>query len=167
MEHVRYGDINWKLCAWYCHQRIGNGTGGLGNKRTRGDHPNDSIKIGQKPEKSQRDLRIFAVTQTNAGVKNSRRCNNNNNNNNENNYIFAIRVDHRLKIKENVKIDKYLKLARELKTTMEHEGDSDTSYNWNAWNNTRKIGQGTIRLGNKRIIRDHPYNCIFKNRTEY
>ena len=37
-------------------KRFGTGTGGLGNKRTNGDHPNYSIiKIGQNTEKSPGD----------------------------------------------------------------------------------------------------------------
>ena len=39
---------------------------------------------------------------------------------------FAIITDHRLKIKESRKTNKFLDLCRKLKT-MEHEGDSDTS----------------------------------------
>ena len=40
------------------HRRISTGTGGLGNKRSSGDHPNYSIiKIGQKTKKSPRDFR--------------------------------------------------------------------------------------------------------------
>ena len=65
MEHESVGDTNCNLCAWYGHQRICNGTGGLGNKKTSGDHPNDSIiKIGQNTEKSPEELRRLAVTQT-------------------------------------------------------------------------------------------------------
>ena len=33
-------DSNCNWCPWYSQQRIGTGTGGLGNKRTSGDHPN-------------------------------------------------------------------------------------------------------------------------------
>ena len=36
---------------------------------------------------------------------------------------FAVPADHRIKLKECEKRDKYLDLARELKKTMEHEGD--------------------------------------------
>ncbi len=40
-------------------------TGGDGNKRTSGDHPNYSIiEDGQNSEKSPGDLRGFAATQT-------------------------------------------------------------------------------------------------------
>ena len=60
-------------------KRIGTGTGGIGNKRTSGDHPNDRIiKIGQNTEESPGDLWKLSVIQTlmknlsaNAGVKNS------------------------------------------------------------------------------------------------
>ena len=52
-------------CNWYTrysHQRIGPGTGGLGNKRTGGNHPNYSIiNIGQNTKKSLGDLRRLAL----------------------------------------------------------------------------------------------------------
>ena len=65
MKHESDADINYHWCAWYSHQRIGTGTGGRGNKRTGGDHPNDSIiKIGQSTEKSSGDSKRLAVTQT-------------------------------------------------------------------------------------------------------
>ena len=62
-----YGTWKWwcNWCTWYSHQRIDKVTGGLGNKRMSGDHPNDStIKISQNTEKSPGDLRRLAVTQT-------------------------------------------------------------------------------------------------------
>ena len=40
---------------------------------------------------------------------------------------FAVPADHRIKLKECEKKNKYLDLARELKKTMEHEGDNYTS----------------------------------------
>ena len=43
---------------------------------------------------------------------------------------FAVLVDHRIKLKECEKNDKYLDLAMELKKTMEHEGDNYTHCNW-------------------------------------
>ena len=47
MEHESDGDTSCNWCTWYSHQRIGTGTGGLGNRRTSGDHSNSSIiKIG-------------------------------------------------------------------------------------------------------------------------
>ena len=47
---------------------------------------------------------------------------------------FAVPVDHRIKLKECEKKDKYLDLARELKKTMEHAGDNYTNCNWCVWN---------------------------------
>ena len=53
------------ISALVSHQRIGTGTGRLGNKRTSGDHPNYRIvEIGQNTKKSPGDLRRLAVTQT-------------------------------------------------------------------------------------------------------
>ena len=46
---------------------------------------------------------------------------------------FAVPTDHRLKLKEFEKRDKYLDLARELKKTMEHEGDNYTNCDWGFW----------------------------------
>ena len=44
------------------HQRIGTGHGGLGNKRTSGDHPNNNIvEIGQNTMESPEDLKRLAV----------------------------------------------------------------------------------------------------------
>ena len=42
---------------------------------------------------------------------------------------FVIPVDHRVKIKENEKREKYLDIARKLKKTMEHESDGYSIYN--------------------------------------
>ena len=64
MEHKSDGDTICNCRARYSHQKIDNGTGGLGNK-TSGDHPNYSIvEIGQNTKKSPADLRRLAVTQT-------------------------------------------------------------------------------------------------------
>ena len=38
MEHENDGDNNRNWCSQYNHRRIGKETGGLGNKRTSGDH---------------------------------------------------------------------------------------------------------------------------------
>ena len=46
---------------------------------------------------------------------------------------FAVAADHRIKLKECEKRDKYLDLARELKKTMEHEGDNYTNCDWCFW----------------------------------
>ena len=51
------------VCAQYSHQRIGTGTGIIGNKRTSGDHPNYNIaEISQNMKKSQ-ELRSRVVAQ--------------------------------------------------------------------------------------------------------
>ena len=65
MKHERDNYTNRDLCFEYSHQRIIKGIGGLGNKRTSGDHPKyNNINNGQNTEKSSRDLRRIAVTQT-------------------------------------------------------------------------------------------------------
>ncbi len=43
---------------------------------------------------------------------------------------FAVPADHRIKLKECEKKNKYLDLARELKKTIEHEGDNYTNHDW-------------------------------------
>ena len=65
MEHVsdNYNSRDW--CFWYSHQGIIKGTGGLGCRRTSGDHPNyNIIENGQNTEKSPGDLWRLIVTQT-------------------------------------------------------------------------------------------------------
>ena len=44
--------------------------------------------------------------------------------------VFAVSADHRGKLKESKKKDKYQDLARELKKHMEHENKGDTICNW-------------------------------------
>ena len=46
---------------------------------------------------------------------------------------FAVPAEHRIKLKEFEKKDKYLDLARELKKTVEHAGDNYTNCNWFFW----------------------------------
>ena len=43
---------------------------------------------------------------------------------------FAVPVGHRIKLEEKEKKDKYLDFARELKKTMDHEGDDYTNREW-------------------------------------
>ena len=51
------GLVNMVIGALNSHQRSNKGNGGLGNKRTSGDHPNYSIvMIGLNTEKSPGDL---------------------------------------------------------------------------------------------------------------
>ena len=52
----------------------------------------------------------------------------------------AIPVDHRVKLKESEKRDKYRDLARELKKkTVEHESGGDTNCYWHAWYGHQRI----------------------------
>ena len=63
MEHENNRDTNCNSGSWYPHERIGTGTGGLGNKRTSEDYPNnDIVEIGQNTEKSPGDFRRLAQT---------------------------------------------------------------------------------------------------------
>ena len=65
MEHESDSNTNYNQCTRYSIQGIGTETGGLGNKNTWGDDPNNSIvKIGQDTEKSPGDFRTLAVAQT-------------------------------------------------------------------------------------------------------
>ena len=43
---------------------------------------------------------------------------------------IAVPTDHRIKLKECEKKDKYIDLARELKKTVVHAGDNYTNCNW-------------------------------------
>ena len=62
-ESDLYTNCNWG--SLYSHQRINKGIGGLGKKRTRGDHPKYYItEISQNTEKSPGDLKRLAVIQT-------------------------------------------------------------------------------------------------------
>ena len=46
MEHESDGDTSFNWSAPYCHQKTDKGTGGFGNGRTSGDHPNNSLIKG-------------------------------------------------------------------------------------------------------------------------
>ena len=74
---------------------------------------------------------------------------------------FAVLADHRIKLKKSEKKDKYLDLARELKKTMEHEGDNYTNLYWCFWYSHRRIIKGTEGIGGRRTSGEHPnYNII-------
>ena len=47
---------------------------------------------------------------------------------------FAVPADHRIKLKECEKKNKYFDLARELNKTIEHVGDNYTNCDWCVWN---------------------------------
>ena len=69
---------------------------------------------------------------------------------------FAVPAHHRVKLIESKNKDKYLDLTRELKKTVEHEGDNYTNYNWCCWYSYQRINIGTGGLRNKRTSGDHP-----------
>ena len=52
---------------------------------------------------------------------------------------FAVPAEHKIKLKECEKKDKYLDLARKLKKTMEHEGDNYTNCDWCFWYSQQRI----------------------------
>ena len=52
---------------------------------------------------------------------------------------FAVPADHRVKLKESKKENKYLDLARELNKTVEQESDLYTNCNRCPWHTHRKI----------------------------
>ena len=65
MEHDGHNYTNCNWYVWNSDKRITKGTGGLGGWRTSGDYQNYYIiENGQNTEKSPRDLRRLAVTQT-------------------------------------------------------------------------------------------------------
>ena len=46
---------------------------------------------------------------------------------------FTVPADHRIKLKKFEKKDKYLKLVRDLKKTMEYDGENYTNRDWCFW----------------------------------
>ena len=55
---------------------------------------------------------------------------------------FAVPADHRIKLNECEKRDKYFDLARELKKTMEHEGDNYANCDWCLWHGNKGLLKG-------------------------
>ena len=76
---------------------------------------------------------------------------------------FIVPADHRIKLTESEKQDKYLDLARKLKKTKEHEGDDYTNRDLCFWYSHQKIIDGTGRLRGWRTSGDHPNNSIIEN----
>ena len=48
-------------------------------------------------------------------------------------------MDLRMTVKESEKIDKYLNLIRDLKNSVEYEGNSDTNWSWYSWNGPQSL----------------------------
>ncbi len=65
---------------------------------------------------------------------------------------FAVPADHRIKLKQSKKKNKFLDLAREL----EHESDYYTNRDWCSWYSYLRIIKETGKLGNKRTSGDYP-----------
>ena len=77
---------------------------------------------------------------------------------------FAAPADHRIKLKDSEKKEKYLDLARELK---KYEGDNYTNQDWCFWYSHQRIIKRTGGLGNKRTSGDHLNYYIIENGLEY
>ena len=75
---------------------------------------------------------------------------------------FAVSADHKVKIKESKK-EKVLELCQKTKKAGEHEGDSDTNYNWRIWNGLKRSIKPTGRVGNQRTNRDYSIVKIGQN----
>ena len=73
---------------------------------------------------------------------------------------FTVPADHRIKLKEYEKKDKYLDLPRELKKTMEHEDDNCINRDWCFWYSNKRIIKGT---GVWRTSGDHPNYSTIEN----
>ena len=73
---------------------------------------------------------------------------------------FAVPANHRVKIKDSEKINKYLDFAEDFKKSWGHESKGNLSCSWYGWNAPQRHGQGTIAIGNQRKNQDHPDNSI-------
>ena len=73
---------------------------------------------------------------------------------------FAVPADHRVKLKECEKNDKYLDLAWEWKKPVDHESDGYTNCNWCSWYNHQRTGTKTEGHGNNGTGGDCPNYSI-------
>ena len=76
---------------------------------------------------------------------------------------FDVPADHRIKLKEREKKNKYLDFAWELKK-LEHVTFSPIiiNCNWWTWYSHQRTAIGTGRLGNKMTSGDHPNHSIIE-----
>ena len=72
---------------------------------------------------------------------------------------FAAPANHKVKLKECEKRDKYFNLAREFKK-LEHKSDNYINCNWCSWYSHQKIGTRTGELGNNGMGGDCPNYSI-------
>ena len=75
---------------------------------------------------------------------------------------FVVPVDHRVKLKECEKRDKYLDLVRELKKTVEHKIEGFTNYNWCSWYSQWMISTRTGGLRNHGTGGEYPNDSIIE-----
>ena len=64
----------------------------------------------------------------------------------------AVPANHRIKLKESEKRNKYQDIARELKQYIKYIGGGDTNCNWCTWNNPQRIGKEVRRRVNKSFL---------------
>ena len=72
---------------------------------------------------------------------------------------FIVPADHKVKLKECERRDKYHELARELKKVW-NMSDDHINYNWCSWYNHQRIGTMTEGLGNNGTGGDFPNKNI-------
>ena len=68
---------------------------------------------------------------------------------------IAVLTDHRVKLKESEKKDKYLDLCKWTEKTVEHERYNYTTCNLYSWYNYQRIYKGTGGHENSRMSGDH------------
>ena len=73
---------------------------------------------------------------------------------------FVFPADHRVKLKESEKKDKYLDLSSELKKIVKHGSDGCTNCNWCFWYSYQRIGKRSRGPGIKRTSGDNPNYSI-------
>ena len=75
---------------------------------------------------------------------------------------FAVTANHRLRLKESEKKDKYLDIARKFLKTVGYKSDDYTDCNWCSWYSYQRIDTKTGGPGNNRTSRDYPSQRIIK-----
>ena len=75
---------------------------------------------------------------------------------------FTVPSDHKMKLKESEKKDRYLDFAWKLKKK-EHKDDNYTNRNWRFWHSHQWIIKGTGRREGRRTSGVHPNYSIIEN----
>ena len=76
---------------------------------------------------------------------------------------FAVTADHKIKLKESEKKDKYLDLVRELKKTMEHESDDYTNRDSGIRYSKYRTNKRNGGLGSWRMSGNYPNYSFVEN----